>query len=161
MSRPIATDLVLWNRLFKQVAFVLEGCWEWQGAANKKTGYGVINWRGETRYTHRVAWEFWCGLIPDGLFVCHGCDNRKCMRPDHLFLGTNQDNIDDMVQKGRQKKETFVTFDGLTLHLAEWSRRVDLLPSTISNRIRSGWSVEKALTVPVRSENHSIYMVKT
>ncbi len=161
MSRPVATDLVLWNRVFKQTLFDLDGCWVWLGAIAKKTRYGVINWRGKVKLVHRVAFEFWCGPVLEGLDVLHHCDNRPCCRPDHLFTGTNQDNIDDMVAKGRQKKETFLTFNGETLHLAEWARRTGLDPATISRRIRVGWSIEKALTLPVSNENHSIYLVKT
>ncbi|MDQ3541980.1 MAG: HNH endonuclease [Chloroflexota bacterium] len=54
--------------------------------------------------THRVAWELTHDAIPDDLHVLHRCDNRKCVRPDHLFLGTNDDNIRDMVYKSRQAR---------------------------------------------------------
>lgn len=76
------------------------GCWEWPGAQGN--GYGMILMPdGRLRGAHRVAWELANGPIPDGLFVLHHCDNRACVRPDHLFLGTQGDNVRDMYAKGR------------------------------------------------------------
>lgn len=161
MSRPRPTELILWNRFWKGFVQVSSGCLEWVNAINPETGYGVMRWDGKTRTTHTIAWEFWHGTIPEGVNVLHKCDNRPCAHPDHLFVGTLLDNNRDMFEKGRQKKETFLTFNGETLHLAEWARRTGLRASTISARIKSGWSAEKALTLPVSRENHSIYLVKT
>ncbi len=79
-----------------------EGCWEWQGAPSAN-GYGMIKAEGKYIGAHRYSWELYKGAIPDGLFVCHACDNRRCVRPDHLFLGTNQDNQLDALAKGRIK----------------------------------------------------------
>lgn len=77
-----------------------EGCWEWTGATT--WGYGEVNRQGISgRRVHRLAWEFAYGPIPDGLMVLHRCDNRSCVRPDHLFLGTAADNMHDMIAKGR------------------------------------------------------------
>lgn len=77
-------------------------CWEWT-AANNGLGYGVF--RARQRYAHRFSWEVHVGPIPNGAFVCHRCDNPGCVRPNHLFLGTAQDNSSDMVAKSRQRQE--------------------------------------------------------
>lgn len=77
------------------------GCWEWQ-AYRDPAGYGRFNVTPrKPALAHRVAWEIENGPIPDGLCVCHHCDNPPCVRPDHLFLGTARDNSDDKIAKGR------------------------------------------------------------
>ncbi len=79
-----------------------EDCWLWQGklAGN---GYGQLSTgdRGFGRAAHRYSWMLVNGTIPEGMHICHACDVRACVRPDHLFLGTHQDNMTDMVKKGR------------------------------------------------------------
>lgn len=81
-----------------------DGCWLWIGSG-LPTGYGTIKEDRSRRhlYAHRVSWEFHFGPIPEGLFVLHHCDNPCCVRPDHLFVGTNRDNSLDCVAKGRNK----------------------------------------------------------
>lgn len=95
MTGPRPTEARFWPRVKKS-----EGCWEWTGALNSK-GYGRINHLGRNTLTHRCSWELHFGPIPEGLFVLHRCDNRVCVRPDHLFLGDAGDNARDMAAKER------------------------------------------------------------
>ena len=78
-----------------------EGCWEWQRSVVQKRGYGQILFRKKMFLTHRLAYTLTKGEIPKGKIVCHSCDNRKCCNPDHLWLGTQQDNLLDMMRKHR------------------------------------------------------------
>lgn len=77
-----------------------DDCWEWTAAVHCG-GYGLFNFRRRSQRAHRVSWILANGEIPKGMLVCHTCDNKLCVRPDHLFLGTYQDNNTDMCTKKR------------------------------------------------------------
>ena len=77
-------------------------CWPWKGCINKRWGYGTFRYKRKDELAHRVLWMINVGPIPYGMKICHHCDNPPCCNPVHLFLGTHQDNMSDMVKKGRQ-----------------------------------------------------------
>lgn len=96
--KPKAAEERFWSHVDKSGE-----CWEWIAYRNNsRGGYGRFQPAvGIRKEAHRYAWEITHGPIPDGLYVCHDCDNPSCVRPDHLFLGTQKDNIRDASRKGR------------------------------------------------------------
>ena len=77
------------------------GCWIWTGSLNKEGGYGTMRFKGERYLAHREAYKFFKGPIPKNMNVCHTCDIPSCVNPDHLFIGTQKDNVRDCISKGR------------------------------------------------------------
>jgi HNH endonuclease len=96
--------------------FANDACWNWQGGIDDG-GYGKFYYNSRPCFAHRVSWELHRGPIPTGLWVLHKCDNRQCVNPEHLFLGTAQDNHDDMVSKGN--RASFRGQNGGNAHLTE------------------------------------------
>lgn len=96
--RPLGSRF--WQKVGGETA---SGCWPWQGARTE-FGYGQIFAMRRVRYAHRLSWEMHRGPIPSGQHVLHRCDNPPCVNPEHLFIGTNAENISDKLAKGRQPR---------------------------------------------------------
>lgn len=103
LTLPEVERLLGWPRLIGSRR-VENDCWIWTGSLTKEGGYGRMSLNGEVQCTHRIAYVNTNGPIPAGMKVLHHCDTPACFRPDHLFLGTQADNVADMKAKGRERK---------------------------------------------------------
>lgn len=97
--KPIGLDRRAIDRFWSKVS-KSTGCWLWSGTLQQK-GYGTLMVDNERHSVHRIAWTLHFGPIPHRLMVCHSCDVPSCVNPNHLFLGTNSDNMRDAAQKHR------------------------------------------------------------
>ena len=101
LPAPGAADVCrFWSHVSKS-----EQCWIWTGDVYTNSGYGRISVSGRRVRAHRVSWLLAAGQDPGPLLVLHRCDTPACVRPDHLFLGTNTDNMRDKARKGRARNE--------------------------------------------------------
>lgn len=110
MARP---EESLESKFWKRVKIMPSGCWEWTGIRHRNRtthnyGYGILqvgprDHRKNLR-ANRISWELHYGPIPEGMFVLHKCDNKQCVNPEHLELGTSQKNIQDAYDRGLKRK---------------------------------------------------------
>lgn len=118
---PRTVEERFWEKVNKAAA---GGCWEWTGSLHSK-GYGQLSSKRGRRphHAHRLSYQMHKGSIPADLLVCHHCDNRKCVNPDHLFLGTPKQNTDDRDRKDRVRHGDRHPFAKLTANRVKAIRR--------------------------------------
>jgi hypothetical protein len=97
--------MVTFEYLIQKCTIDNNDCWNWNGTKNTKK-YGQLMINRKRHMAHRISWSLKNGEIPTGMVICHKCDNTSCINPDHLFLGTQKDNIQDASRKGRMHKST-------------------------------------------------------
>lgn len=123
------------DRFLSKVAFHPDGCWLWD-AAKDASGYGHFGIAAaKCQKAHRWAYEMWIGPIPPAMQVCHACDTPSCVNPDHLFLGTAQDNMDDRGAKGRTARGVANGKAKITPEIAAYIRRSPLSERAVAREL--------------------------
>lgn len=125
-----------------------EDCWEWMGAKKNGTYGFYAPMPGVLLKSHRVAYALFNGFIDDNLLVCHKCDNPSCCNPEHLFLGTSQDNIQDMIRKSR-KASTKGTCNPSAKLTPEQVRAI-FVDSRINKEIAQDYKIQPSLVSQIR-----------
>ena len=147
----------LYKHFFDNLEHANTGCWLWKKGFTSG-GYGLIGSRESSMRAHRFSWIIHFGNIPKGLFVCHSCDNPPCVNPQHLFLGTIEDNNEDRHQKfvlryeGSSRKELQIIKEGKLLPLRVWANIRHCSDSWIYKMCR-----EKALRFELIEGRHFLY----
>ncbi len=134
-----------------------DDCWNWTAGIFDAPGcgYGAISINGYTHKAHRVSWSLNNGPIPDGMCVCHKCDNRKCVNPKHLFLGTHLDNALDKYRKNRQRIVYGDNHPGIKITVAQRAEILALLNAGTPQRLVAiKYGVSQSLISLVKNGKH-------
>lgn len=145
IQQPPQRGMPLMDRLWLRTHETPSGCWEWHGSADGY-GYGLIKIGAVRHRTHRAAWIATHGPIPNGLVVCHRCDNPPCWRPAHMFLGTNADNAADMKAKLRSASGEH----------HPWAKLTDEQVRTIRERYAAGGITQPQLATEYGIHNSQV-----
>lgn len=132
-----------------------KACWEWTGARTR-LGYGWVNFDGRSRLAHRVAYTIFVDSVADELKVCHRCDNRACVNPEHLFIGTQAENMKDAKLKHRLRI-TRGSFRPGELHTKSKLTERDV--ATIRDRYASGLAFQHQLAAQFNVTQSAVSMV--
>lgn len=137
--RTIPPEIRFWAKVSKT-----EGCWLWTASVNNK-GYGEFNSGNDVIvYSHRFSWMIHFGEIPKKTGVLHKCDTPRCVRPDHLFLGTQLDNMRDMTLKGRNSQQKLTEVDVRYIRASNVSNKE--IAAMFSLRHEYVWALRKGAT---------------
>ena len=146
------TDAQYIERLKSKCSTDGRGCWIFQGPRSWK-GYGQTSYRGRKWSAHRLSYFLHKGEIPVGKMVCHTCDVRSCCNPDHLWIGSNDENQLDAWNKGRKRMQSATHCERgheytpeTTRRYGKAARRTCLICQRARNRIRAGWPTDLAYT---------------
>jgi len=141
--------------LFKNLYKInsITNCWEYTGNSFVG-GYGWLRCYKRRWLAHRLSYIINIGEIPKEKELLHICDNRKCINPKHLKVGTRKENIRDMIEKGRMNKErvkSYYEYKGKKQGLKSWAKEYNINRDTLNNRLnRLKWDIKKALETPIR-----------
>lgn len=123
-----------------------DGCWMWSVPSDR---YGTIRVDGRTVKAHRYSWELAHGAIPSGMSVLHKCDRPLCVNPDHLFLGSQRDNVRDMASKGRGWFRSIELANGSRMSLTEICEWMGVSVGMVRQRVGTlGWTLGRAIAAP-------------
>lgn len=139
------------ERLLEKCSVESNGCWLFTGY-NDELGYGIIAYKGSANKAHRISWLVHNGNIPQGKNVLHKCDVRNCINPEHLFIGTQADNVNDMIAKGRKHTMKGVTHPGCRLSEAN----IGEIKRLLTEGKKQAWIARKFKTT-----DQNIYRIKT
>lgn len=150
----ISVEIRFWDLITKNKV----GCWIWgrKATANRRHRNICVG-KGSMR-VHRFSWEFYYGPVPNGLFVLHSCDNKACVNPNHLFLGTQKDNVHDMMRKGRDPFRR--SYPGLKGELSGKAKLSEKKVIEIRKLYSEGCSVLKLSKIFGTSGSNIVHIVK-